>query len=137
MSRSERCKEIWIFATIQQGYWENRVLFCIKFILNEKQNICWQHPAMFCLYTLCSKQAKIQMLTTFCRILTLIYPLFLKSFGLYSALIYLSRIFKGVSKKRTKQVQKPCTNIHNSLVRLITLNTFGSIFVWTCHLEYY
>ena len=38
---------------------------------------------MFCLDTLSSVQAKIQMLTPSCQILTLIHPSFLKSLGLY------------------------------------------------------
>ena len=58
---------------------KNHVLLCIYFILNWKQKLCLQRPAIFWLYT----RAKIQMLTTFCRILTLIYPSFLKSIGLY------------------------------------------------------
>ena len=62
---------------------QSHIFFC--FILNWKQTICGQGPAMFCLYTLCSAalckptQAKIQMLTTSCRIFTI----HLKSFGCF------------------------------------------------------
>ena len=82
VGKTRRCNETWIFVPIQQAYWENWkkiILLCVRFILNWKQKFCWQRPAIFSLYT----QAKIQMLTTSCRILTLIHPSFLKPLGLY------------------------------------------------------
>ena len=42
-----------------------------QFILKWKQKVCWQCPAIFCLYTFCSVQAKIQMLTTSCLLKSL------------------------------------------------------------------
>ena len=49
--------------------------------------VCWQGPAMFCLYTLCSVQAKIQLLTVDNNMPNLdmnpSIALFLKSLGLY------------------------------------------------------
>ena len=87
MLRSGRCKEIWIFAPIQQGYWTQ----CVKQniagqtkIKYMNYNFCLVWPAMFCLYTLFSDQAKIQMLMTSCRIFTILLKFFLKSLGLYN-----------------------------------------------------
>ena len=62
------------FCAIQQGYWENHVLLFISFILNWKQKVCWQCLAIFRLFTLCSVQPKIQMLTTWCGIFSRFHP---------------------------------------------------------------
>ena len=57
-----------------------KIMFCFVLVL---QKVCWQHPAMFCLYILFSVQAKIQMLRTCCQILKRFHRGLFKSLGPY------------------------------------------------------
>ena len=44
-----------------------------QFYIELKTKKCWRRPVMFCCYTFCSIQAKIQMLTPFFRILPIFH----------------------------------------------------------------
>ena len=59
---------------------------------------------MFCLYPLFSAQAKIQMLTTSCRIFTILLKSFLKSLGLYIK-TFICFIFSGELDVVVKRVE--------------------------------